>query len=231
MARMATLLAGLSTLTAGVINTADSVLSALGKLQASLTGLTIVVGTKLDKGTYTGTASTLEALANSKETPLAAQAKANAAEADAKAYAEALLAGSGGSTNTTKIISFSPNWQSGLIFNPNGQWMDGGVLYGETREIIADAADATYGRFDKFIIDLTLDQITLLKGTPSVNPVVPELTDPLTQLDTGVFISIPAGAATPEGVSGETIYDGESTGWTVAENAKWNTQRDRKSVV
>jgi hypothetical protein len=88
---LATVLAGLDNLTALAVNSGDSILVAIGKLQAQFNTISTSIGNKLDKGSYTGTAQDLKALIDQKETPLAAQSKADQAETNAKAYADGLL--------------------------------------------------------------------------------------------------------------------------------------------
>ncbi len=117
-----------------------------------------------------------------------------------------------GTTASTEIISFSTNYQSGLTFSPASTFKENGTLKNDSRPITAAAADPTYDRFDLWAIDLTLDQIILIKGTASANPVTPDY-DPLTQLPANI-ISVKAGAIAPENVVGITIY---------AEGGEWPT--------
>ncbi len=88
---LATVLAGLDTLTALAVNSGDTILVGIGKLQAQFNTISTSIGNKLDKGTYTGNAGDLKSLIDAKETPIAAQAKADTAETNAKAYADGLL--------------------------------------------------------------------------------------------------------------------------------------------
>jgi hypothetical protein len=90
---LATLIAGVSTATNAVITAGDSVLIAFGKLQAQITAQATSIGAKLDKSGYTGTAQDLKDLIDTKETPTAAQAKADTAETNAKEYAYTLFQG------------------------------------------------------------------------------------------------------------------------------------------
>jgi hypothetical protein len=88
---LATVLEGLDNLTALAVNSGDSILVGIGKLQAQFNSISNIIGTKLDKGSYTGTAQDLKTLIDQKETPLGAQSKADIAEGNAKLYADGLL--------------------------------------------------------------------------------------------------------------------------------------------
>ncbi len=88
---LATVLAGLDTLTALAVNSGDSMLVAIGKLQAQFNTIATSIGNKLDKGSYNDTAQDLKTAIDAKETPLGAQSKADQAETRAKAYADGLL--------------------------------------------------------------------------------------------------------------------------------------------
>lgn len=87
---LATVLSGLSTVSATAITAADSIISALGKLQGQINSLSTSLGQKLNKGGYTGSAQDLYDFANTKETPTGAQQKANQAEQNAKDYFDGL---------------------------------------------------------------------------------------------------------------------------------------------
>ena len=86
----ATLLTGINTMVGGAITAGDSILAAFGKLQAQINSLTNSLGTKLDKGGYTGTAQDIINHANTKETPTGAQTKADEALQAAKDYYDGL---------------------------------------------------------------------------------------------------------------------------------------------
>lgn len=212
-----TLLTGLSTVTSGTITAADTVLSAFGKLQASLTSLTTLVGTKLDKGTYTGTAADLATLANSKETTTGAQAKANAAEEAANAYTDARIATLSPAESLTELLTFTSGWEPGTLnANPSATWKEDGILenFSGARTAVPDPDLPRYGLW---YIDKVGDTVEIKHGVPSENPEVPSVDDPVNHIDTGIFFHLAAGATTPTDVSGETIYSEGSVGeWAVS---------------
>jgi len=121
-------------------------------------------------------------------------------------------AGAIAAPSPTEILSFSPNWQSGLTFFPSATWIKNGTTLNDSRQVILTAADATLDRFDLFAINLTTDQIEIIEGTPA-NPAVEPSYDPLVYLAAN-FVSIKAGATTPENVAATPI-------WT--EGAEWLT--------
>jgi len=85
-----TLLSGFAVGTATVVTAGDSIAGALGKLQGQINALVTSIGNKLDKAGYTGTAQSLYEFANTKETPLGSQAKADAALQASIDYANSL---------------------------------------------------------------------------------------------------------------------------------------------
>jgi len=121
-------------------------------------------------------------------------------------------AGAIAAPSPTEILSFSPNWQSGLTFFPSATWIKDGITLNDSRQVILTAADATLDRFDLFAINLTTDQIEIIEGTPA-NPAVEPSYDPLVYLAAN-FVSIKAGATTPENINATDI-------WT--EGAEWLT--------
>jgi len=121
-------------------------------------------------------------------------------------------AGAIAAPSPTEILSFSPNWQSGLTFYPSATWIKNGTTLNDSRQVILTAADATLDRFDLFAVNLTTDQIEIIEGTPA-NPAVEPSYDPLVYLAAN-FVSIKAGATAPENVVGTPI-------WT--EGAEWLT--------
>jgi len=121
-------------------------------------------------------------------------------------------AGAIAAPSPTEILSFSPNWQSGLTFFPSATWTKDGITLNDSRQVILTAADATLDRFDLFAINLTTDQIEIIEGTPA-NPAVEPSYDPLVYLAAN-FVSIKAGATTPENINATDI-------WT--EGAEWLT--------
>lgn len=79
--------------------------------------------------------------------------------------------------------------------------------------IVLDSADSTNDRFDLFVVN-TNNTLTVLKGTPSANPVKPSI-DQLTQFEIG-FVRVSAGQATPSELSNVTVYNedlGQPTEW------------------
>lgn len=79
-----------------------------------------------------------------------------------------------------------------------------------THDVTLAAADATYDRIDTFYADSS-PATSVLTGTPSANPIAPEL-DPLTQLFLQNVL-VKAGSTAPDTITDEVIYD-ENTEWT-----------------
>lgn len=90
-----------------------------------------------------------------------------------------------------------------------------GVPYGSGQTTLtADAADPTNDRIDSVVV--TSDNaVTIVKGTPAVNPLKPNI-DPLNELELTFFV-VEAGA-TELNVTTEDIYQ-EGVEWTPATNA------------
>lgn len=127
---------------------------------------------------------------------------------------------------TSKItgeLVLNPNWQgTGYEYHPWASWKKDGVQYTDTRPITAEPAHATLDRIDLWLLNLITGLIELLKGEPAENPVEPTY-DPTTHLK-GPILLVKAASVTPDGVSGETIYDGEGAGWTITAGNSFNTQ-------
>lgn len=116
----------------------------------------------------------------------------------------------GGTSSPTEIVSLDPNWQGGLNFEPVATFKEQGVLKNDSRPLTADPADPNFDRFDVLGIDLTVDQLKIIKGAAQDPPIEPSY-DPLTFLP-GKFILIKAGAAIPDGFVGVTVYN-EGNEW------------------
>jgi hypothetical protein len=82
-----------------------------------------------------------------------------------------------------------------------------------TGQITLDPSDPTFPRFDAIIVDQF--GANFITGTSSADPVFPTI-DPLTQLLV-TYVSIPAGATTPGGVTEEVVYN-ENVEWTGTSN-------------
>lgn len=131
---------------------------------------------------------------------------------DAIAEVEAKI----GTSSPNEVTQFITGHQSGLTYQPYAKFIIDGVAGEDTRQVTADAADPTLPRYDVFAIDKATKQIVIIKGT-AADPRTYPTVDPLTHLDTGVFIDIPAGATEPAGITGEVIY---------SEGGEWSVLRD-----
>lgn len=87
-----------------------------------------------------------------------------------------------------------------------------------TTSVTLAAADVTNPRIDLIGVDVT-GAVFSVTGTPAASPAEPAV-DPSTQIPI-IFVTIPANATTPSGISTTTIYD-ENTEWTCTPTANIN---------
>lgn len=87
-----------------------------------------------------------------------------------------------------------------------------GNIYTASGIITHDAADATYDRID-VITTTSENTVTIVKGTPSANPVKPVLAPGTHKEVTTILIK--AGSTTPDGITGTVVYN-ENIEWTVS---------------
>jgi hypothetical protein len=100
-------------------------------------------------------------------------------------------------------IYFNAAYKSGLTFSVTGEYILGGTLYTLRQTDLTVTADPT----DPVIHVLGGDDsgnLIVISGTPSPTPSKPAV-DPVTQLE-GTFVTVSAGATTPDGVTETSIY-------------------------
>ena len=115
----------------------------------------------------------------------------------------ALIEAQGG--GGTKLTKFNSGWITGYSYQPTAEWTYNGLPDNFTGPITLDPADATYDRYDIFVIDLTTAQVITIKGDPAVNP-EPKSYDPVTQLYCGQ-VRVTAGSLEPENVNEVVVYN------------------------
>tara|TARA_R110000868_G_scaffold158316_2_gene386305 strand:+ start:2230 stop:5232 length:3003 start_codon:yes stop_codon:yes gene_type:complete len=105
---------------------------------------------------------------------------------------------------------------TGLLFNVSScQYSLNGIRYTTAATTITlTAADPTNARIDVIAVN-TSSAVVLITGTPSANPVEPQV-DPATQIQL-TNITVNAGSATPN-ISSELIYDENVETWTKTNN-------------
>lgn len=81
------------------------------------------------------------------------------------------------------------------------------------------ASDPTFNRFDTIYVD-TAGTVNVITGTAAANPIIPQVTDPSTQLAL-TSIEVFAGTTTPTGSSTENIYL-DNAEWTCTSSASIN---------
>lgn len=112
-----------------------------------------------------------------------------------------------GDSDAYRIIRGSVYWLQNLDFGSTKfNYYIGGTYYtAPARPLITlAAADATYGRKDVFVLT-TNNELTVLTGTPSANPVEPTI-DYNTHIRVTV-VDIAAGSTVPTGITSTLVYD------------------------
>jgi hypothetical protein len=144
------------------------------------------------------------------------------------AYVKGLFSGTGGINYNASTGAFSLASQSsqdglvsggdviwtgtGLIFDISpASYVIGGSSYNSLQsQKTLNPADATFGRYDVFAVDIT-GSVVVITGTAAASPVIPQI-DPGDQIYlTAVYVG--AGATTPTLISDELVYD-ENTEWS-----------------
>ena len=103
-------------------------------------------------------------------------------------------------------------WLTGLTFSVTGAgyYLNGNPFISPFSIVTLDAADINDARIDVIAVDNT-GSVVVVKGTPSANPQKPSI-DPASQIEL-TFVTIPANATEPGGITDEIIYD-ENIEWT-----------------
>lgn len=118
------------------------------------------------------------------------------------------------------LVSGGVEWIEGLTFLVTilGYYLNNTYYQTNLEYITLQDADATHGRIDVFIADLQ-GNVGVLMGTPSANPIKPEI-NPLNQIEL-TFVLIPANATQPNGITAAIVYAenaGTPNEWATASN-------------
>lgn len=115
------------------------------------------------------------------------------------------------STSENRLISGGASFFSGLTYNVTPlQYTIGGILYAISgnSQVTTISGDTNYDRIDLIIADIS-GNTSILNGTPSVNPVSPDV-DELTQIVIAI-ITVPMGVVTIN-TDDEVVYS-DNNGW------------------
>lgn len=114
-----------------------------------------------------------------------------------------------------ELITLTSGWDSGFQFYPFGEWRDNDLLKTHTGDfLLSPPATAGESRIDVFVINLAASQTAVIEGTPSSDPVKPNI-DPALYLE-GPFVLLTNGATQPDSVNGDVIYaEGNAGEYTV----------------